>query len=367
MAKDVDTYVAACKACRWSHVPRDRTPGLLKSLPIPERAWQDVSMDFKSFPPDKKGYDNAFVVVDRLSKRCFSLPCHKTTTAEQAADMYYRYIWRVYGPPRSIVSDRGPQFVSAFMNELCRLMGIKQKLSTAYHPQTDGNTEIMNQYLDHRLRPFISYHQDNWSDLLPCMDWAQAILPYETTGLSPYEIEFGYQPTHHWDWAERTKSSPTIREQMSREEAQSYAQTRQEAVGIAIEIARRGIDQAQQHQARQANKKRREPDFTVGDQVYITPRGFTTSRPSQKLDQQMYGPYPIIAMKGHSYQVKLPLYMHMHDVFHADRLRKAATESLPGQIEPEEEPIEVNGSPEWTVEEILDSYIYRGRLQYRAS
>ena len=81
----------------------------------------------------------------------------------------------------------------------------------------------------------------------------------------------------------------------------------------------------------------------------------------------MYGPYPIIAMKGHSYQVKLPLYMHMHDVFHADRLRKAATESLPGQIEPEEEPIEVNGSPEWTVEEILDSRIYRGRLQYRAS
>ena len=108
MSKDVDTYVAACRACRWSHVPRDRTPGLLKSLPIPERAWQDISMDFKSFPPDKKGYDNVFVVVDRLSKRCFSLPCHKTATAEQAADMYYRYIWRVSGPPRSIVSNRGP-------------------------------------------------------------------------------------------------------------------------------------------------------------------------------------------------------------------------------------------------------------------
>ena len=81
----------------------------------------------------------------------------------------------------------------------------------------------------------------------------------------------------------------------------------------------------------------------------------------------MYGPYPIIAMKGHSYQVKLPLYMHMHNVFHADRLRKAATESLPGQIEPEEEPIEVNSNPKWLVEEILNSRIYRGRLQYKAS
>jgi hypothetical protein len=105
MSKDVDCYVAACKACRWSHVPRDKTLGLLKSLPIPEQAWLDVSMDFKSFLLDKKGYDSAFVVVDRLSKRCFLLPCFKTTTAEQLANMYYRYIWRVFSPPKLIVSN----------------------------------------------------------------------------------------------------------------------------------------------------------------------------------------------------------------------------------------------------------------------
>jgi transposase InsO family protein len=367
MSKDVSQYVAACKPCRWSHVPRDKTPGLLKSLPIPERAWQDVSMDFKSFPRDKKGYDAVFVVVDRLSKRCFSLPCHKTTTAQEAADMYYRYIWRIYGPPRSIVSDRGSQFISAFMNELCRLIGIKQKLSTAYHPQTDGNTEIVNQYLDQRLRPFVNYHQDNWSDLLPCMDWAQAILPHETTRLSPYEIEFGHQPVHHWDWEERTKTSYTVQEKMSREEAQSYAKARHDAVRLATEIARKGISRAQQSQATQANKKRREPDFTVGDEVYVTPKGFTTGRPSTKLDHQMYGPYPIIGMKGHSYQLKLPPYMRMNDVFHADRLRRASTDALPGQIEPMEEPIEVDGHPEWPVQEILDSRLYRGRLQYKAA
>ena len=133
MSQDVDTYVAAYKTCRWSHALRDKILSLLKPLFIPERVWQDVSIDFKSFPPDKKGYDCVCVVVDRLSKRCFSIPCHKETTARQTADMYYRYIWRVYGPPRSIVSDRGPQFISAFMDELCKLMGIKQKLSTAYH------------------------------------------------------------------------------------------------------------------------------------------------------------------------------------------------------------------------------------------
>jgi hypothetical protein len=88
---------------------------------------------------------------------------------------------------------------------------------------------------------------------------------------------------------------------MSREEAQSYAKARHDAVKLASEIAQQGITQAQRRQAKQANKKRREPNFAVGDEVYITPKGFTTGRPSQKLDQQMYGPYPIIKMRGHSY------------------------------------------------------------------
>ena len=75
-------------------------------------------------PPDRKGYNSVFVVVDRLSKRCFSLPCRKDISARQTAELYYQYIWRVFGPPRSVVSDRGPQFTSAFMDELCKLTGI---------------------------------------------------------------------------------------------------------------------------------------------------------------------------------------------------------------------------------------------------
>ena len=103
-----------------------------------------MSIDFKSMPPDKKGFDCVMVVVDRLGKRCFSLLYYKTITAEQTADLYFIHIWRIFGPPRSVVSDRGPQFISAFMDELCRLISVKQKLLTAYYPQIDGNTEIVN-------------------------------------------------------------------------------------------------------------------------------------------------------------------------------------------------------------------------------
>ena len=153
---------------------------------------------------------------------------------------------------------------------------------------------------------------------------------------------------------------------MTREEAQDYVKIRHDAVQLATEIARGGVAKAQQQQVTQANKKRRELDFDVGDYVYLTPKGFTTSRPSAKLDQQMYGPYPITGMKGHSYQVALPPNMQMSNIFHADCLRKASP-PLPGQIEPEEPPTIVNGEPEWEMDGILDSRIYRKRLQYKAA
>lgn len=111
-------------------------------------------------------------MVDRLSKCSYSLPCYKTTIAKDIAKLYYRHIWRTHGAPETVVSDRGPQFISAFWDEFCRILGIKIKLSLAEHPQTDGQTEIMNQYLDQRLRPFCNHYQDNWSDLLPAMDYA---------------------------------------------------------------------------------------------------------------------------------------------------------------------------------------------------
>ena len=101
------------------------------------------------------------------------------------------------------------------MNELCHVTGVKQKLSTPYHPQTDGNTEILNQYRDQRLRPFVNQFQDDWSKLLPAMDFAQASLPHKSTGMSPYELELGHAPRQHWDWEERTRQ-PVPQERVAR-------------------------------------------------------------------------------------------------------------------------------------------------------
>src|SRR5271168_3599086 len=109
-------------------------------------------MDFYELPKDCSGYDTVLILVDRFGKRPISIPCQKTTDAKETARLYIKYVYRIYGPPDTIVSDRGPQFISAFWNEFTSILGIKLKLSTANHPQTDRQMEIVNQYFNQRLR-----------------------------------------------------------------------------------------------------------------------------------------------------------------------------------------------------------------------
>lgn len=145
---DVDRYVANCLMCHASKVPRDKTPGLLHPLPIADRPWASIACDFKACPRDKYGYDNALVCVDRLSKGTWTMPCQRSATAKEAAKLYYEGPFRVYGLPGEVVTDRGPQFVSDFTDELSRILGIRWKLSTSGHSQTAGQAEIVNQYFD---------------------------------------------------------------------------------------------------------------------------------------------------------------------------------------------------------------------------
>ena len=241
----VEQFVANCQACRRALPTREKKHGFLHPLPIPDRPWQHVTHDFKSFPKDKHGYDMVYVVIDRLSKQSVCIPCNKNATAKDMARMYITYIYRWRGLPESMVSDRGPQFISQFWDEFCAILGIKIKLSTAYHPQTDGQTEIMNQYLDQRLRPFVNHYQDNWSDLLPMMDHAQLTLPHDSIGMSPFELNYGYQARTSFDW-DTSKAPATASEKVNRQEAQQYATLLRDT----WEVAKAHMEKAQAKQKR---------------------------------------------------------------------------------------------------------------------
>lgn len=191
-------------------------------------------MDFMSLNKDKHGYDNVMVVVDRLGKRPFSLPCHKEVKAKDTAWLYYKHIYRIYGLPDTIVSDRDPRFVSQFWDELSLILGIQLRKSTSEHAQTDGQTGIVNQALQQKLRIFVNHYQDNWSELLPAMDFAAASASHKSTGLSPSEVEMGFVPRMHYDWeARKPMKGQSSLEKLNRGEAQRYATRMYEAWNFA--------------------------------------------------------------------------------------------------------------------------------------
>jgi len=318
-------------------------------------------MDYKSFPIDKHGYDMLFVVIDRLSKQSYSIPCHKTINARGMAELFLKYIWCREGYPDSIVSDRGPQFVSSFWAEICRILGTKVKLSTAFHPQTDGQTEIMNQYIDQRLRPFVSHYQDNWSELIPMMDYAQLTLHHESIGMSPFELLKGFKPRTTWDW-DQPKKPASAREKLNREQAMEFAQRMHDAWSVA----KANITLAQQKKERDVNRHRRPVDFEPEDRVWVKTANWSTDRPSRKLAEQMAGPWPVLAKEGHSYRVQLPASMKIHPIFPASSLRRDPNDPLPGQANAPPPPIKVTSDQEYEVQEIVAVRLVRGKLVYKA-
>ena len=148
MTNDVSTYLRNCHACRRAKAPRDRKFGTLEPLPIPQQRWQDIAMDFVTDLPESQGMNAILTVTDRLSKERHFIACRagdRGTSVEATAQMLLEHVWKYHGLPLSIVSDRGPQFASDVWKCFCKILGIKRKLSTAYHPETDGQSENTNQ------------------------------------------------------------------------------------------------------------------------------------------------------------------------------------------------------------------------------
>jgi transposase InsO family protein len=192
MSTFVKEYTNRCERCARMKPSNLAPPGKLRPLELPNIPWAEVTADFTTDLPLSNGFDSILVVVDRFSKEVEFIPCNKTTTVLDTARLYLHNVWKNHGLPSSIVSDRGPQFASQVMRDLCKRLGIQPKLSTAFHPQTDGQTERMNRDLQQYLRLFTAEKQDEWVDWLPLAQFSYNTKKQASTQKSPFEVTRSY-------------------------------------------------------------------------------------------------------------------------------------------------------------------------------
>src|SRR2546429_5533323 len=224
-------------------------------------------MDFKELPEDKEGYNYALVIVDRFCKDFEPIACRKTTKAADLCQLFHDEWITRYGIPESITSDRGPQFRSDVWKEFSRIYGTRIHLSTAQHPQTDGQTERANGWIDEKLRPFLNYEQNNWRQLLRSLAGAYQKLPNEALGgLAPFHVRYGYEPRMSYDWARPRPPPETPKWGANRHVAEEAAR-RQANIW---DWAKAALIGSRQKMKRQADKPRREVDFEEGDYVMVS-------------------------------------------------------------------------------------------------
>lgn len=307
---DVTRFISSCDICQRAKVEHVKYPGLLEPLPVPDHAWQMVSLDFIEGLLKSNKFNAILVVVDKFSKYAHFIPLSHLFTALQVAQAYMQEVFRLHSMPQSIISDRDRIFTSTFWQELFRLSHTQLRMSSSYHPQTDGQTERVN-----HCRCFVHACPSKWSQWLAFAEYWYNTPHHSALGKSPFEVLYGHAPRHFGITSTPVCSSGDLTQ---------YLAERQDMT----QLVRHHLLRAQQRMKAQADRNRSERHFEVGDWVYFKLHPYiqrsVATRMNQKLSLHYYGPYKIIGKVGKvSYRLELPESSKIHSVVHVSLLKEA--------------------------------------------
>lgn len=345
LRRDVKKYIKSCPECQRGKARRHRPHGELAPIRTPSKPWEEIMIDFiTDLPPSKKAgqvYDSILVIVDRFTKMARYIPVRKTIDAAELADLFINHIVKDFGIPKGITSDRGSVFTSKFWGTLMWYLQVWRRLSTAFHPQTDGQTERQNQVLEFYLRTYCNFRQDDWCSKLALAEFTYNNSVHATTGYPPFRLLYGFDPELGFNVED---DIPEGGAPLAQERIKLLIKEREDLIGT--------LKTAQDSHKKYYDRTHKPIRFKIGDKVILAAKNIRQLRPSKKLSDRYLGPFEVVKIMGEhgqAYQLKLPPSYRIHDVFHVSLL-----EPWDGRSgdEGEPEPIPIEGQLEYEVKSI---------------
>src|SRR5882672_8786982 len=280
MGRYIADYIKGCDLCNRTKTFPTLPTGKLMPNRIPDRCWQVISVDLITELLPSRGYDAIMVVVDHLSKRTHVIPTTSDVTAAGVAKLFRDHIWKLHGLPEEVISDRGTQFVSNFTRSLSQLLGIRVVASTAYHPQTDGQTKRVNQEVKQFLQLFVNQWQDDWYEWLAIAEFTYNDWIHTSTHSSPFMMD--------------TRQNPQLSIEPLRESHLETLNDFTSQMEVAVKEACSALSRAADDMACFYDAHWREaPLYAVGDKVWLNWQNITMTCPMKKLDHKWLSPYPV--------------------------------------------------------------------------
>ncbi|KAJ9522386.1 hypothetical protein QJQ45_008324 [Haematococcus lacustris] len=276
MAAAVHDYIRTCTHCQRNKSSTTKPFGLLQPLPVPQHRWEQVSMDLiTQLPVTSAGHDAIVVFVDKLTKMIHTVPTTTTVSAPELAQLFFDSVFKYHGLPKVIISDRDPRFTSNFWQQLFAKTGTHLNISTANHPQTDGQTERANRTIEDMLRNYVSPHHTDWDNHLTAVEFAYNASVQASTGYSPFMLNSGQEPYTPLSLAVSSAAQARVTPETS-ESAPAFLQR----MATNISAATQHLVKAQERQVKYANAHRQDHKFSTGDMVYLCDSFFTHIRPA---------------------------------------------------------------------------------------